>query len=479
MKDIKIVPAIMAGGSGTRLWPLSRQAHPKQFVSLTGGHSFFQQALLRVQGPEFTAPIVLGHVEHRFLLAEHARGAGATGVDIVLEPLLRDTAPAACVAALRAASISADALVLLTPSDHLIPDAAAFRRAVLRGAQAAHDGAVVVFGVTPTRPHEGFGYIETEASSGAARGGATTVVRFVEKPDRATAEAYLASGRYLWNAGIFLFRAETMIANFARHAPDVLAAARASLTAAARDLDFTRLDAASYADSPRISLDFAVIEKCDALACVPLETAWNDCGTWASVADILPRGDDGNVSLGDSVDLGSRNCFTFNSGGPCVVTLGLDNVATIVTEDAILIAHRERLDGLKSVVDRLGQLGRVEAKSHRRVHRPWGWFDALSEGPGYLVKRLTLKPGAKLSLQSHRHRAEHWVVVSGTIQVTCDGRVFDLCENQSTYIETNAKHRIANTGAHPAILIEVQSGSYLGEDDIQRYEDVYGRADAN
>jgi mannose-1-phosphate guanylyltransferase / mannose-6-phosphate isomerase len=477
MKDVTIVPAIMAGGSGTRLWPLSRQAHPKQFVSLTAGHSFFQQALLRVQGPDFAPPIVLGHVEHRFLLAEHARSAGVSPVDIVLEPLLRDTAPAACVAALRADATARDALVLLTPSDHLIPDAAAFRRAVLRGARAAREGAVVVFGVAPTSPHEGFGYIEV--GSGASQGQAARVVRFVEKPNRAAAETYIASGRYLWNAGIFLFRADTMIDHFARHAPEVLAAARASLAAAQRDLDFTRLDAACYADSPRISLDFAVIEKCDTLACVPLETAWNDCGTWASVADILPRDADRNVTHGDAVDLGSRDCVTFNTGGPCVVTLGLENIATIVTEDAILVAHRDRLAGMKAVVDRLSQLGRTEAKAHRRVHRPWGWFDSLSEGPGYLVKRLTLKPGAKLSLQSHRHRAEHWVVVSGTIQVTCDGRVFDLGENQSTYIETNAKHRIANTGSQPAILIEVQSGSYLGEDDIQRYEDVYGRADAS
>lgn len=476
MSQPVIQPALMAGGSGTRLWPLSRQAYPKQFVALTGEDSLYQQALLRVRGEGFRAPIILGHADHRFLLAEHARSAGIAPSAIILEPALRDTAPAACVAALKTSQIAEDALVLLTPCDHLIPQDEAFRQTILKGVAAAQDGAIAVFGVPPSSPHEGFGYIECARRVEPDEDGPVEVTRFVEKPKRETAEEYLRSRRYFWNAGIFLFRADVMLKAFAQHAPETLDAARDALAKASSDLDFLRLDPEAYARATKKSVDYAIMEKRPKMACVPLRTPWSDCGTWDAVREALPLDAEGNAAHGDVVNVGSRNCLTYNASNSCVVTLGLENVLTVATDDSILIATPERAADLKAVVERLTTQGRELVNTHRRVYRPWGWYEGLGSGGRYQVKCIMVKPGAKLSLQSHLHRAEHWIVVSGAIEVTCDDKVFLLREDQSTYIPVGAKHRMANPGKMPAFLIEVQSGSYLGEDDITRYDDVYGRA---
>lgn len=475
MKTPVIMPAVMAGGSGTRLWPLSRQSFPKQFVALGGDRSLFQQALARVQGPEFSDPMILGHVDHRFLLAEHARSAGIHARAIVLEPSLRDTAPAACVAALYAQDHDPEALVLLMPCDHLISEPDKFRKAIVRGAEAASAGAVVVFGVTPTSPHDGYGYIECTRPLEPQDADPIPVARFVEKPSRQVAEGYLKSGCHLWNSGIFLFRASALVKAFESMTPEILAACRESLQESTRDLDFIRLAPAAYMQAPKISLDYAIIEKTKGMRCVPLPVSWSDCGTWASVQETLERDEQGNVAKGDVLIQSSTDCLTYNVSGSTVVTLGLESVLTVVTDDSVLVASKAHSNELKSIVERMAQEGKEQAHTHRRVYRPWGWYEGLGKGNRYQVKCIMLKPGAKLSLQSHMHRAEHWIVVSGMIEVTCGENIFTLNENESTYIPVHARHRMANPGRIPAFLIEVQSGAYLGEDDIQRFDDVYGR----
>ncbi|WP_137389774.1 mannose-1-phosphate guanylyltransferase/mannose-6-phosphate isomerase [Rhodoligotrophos defluvii] len=473
--DERIVsPILLAGGSGTRLWPLSRKDHPKQFVTLVGETSLFQQTCARVQRAPFKAPYILGSADHRFLIAEQALESGLDQATVVLEPVSRDTAPAACVASLLAARENADALVLLLPCDHLVADDEEFCAAVMAGIPAAKAGQLVVFGVAPTRPETGYGYIELVPSPTPLPGLPRPVARFVEKPAREVAEDYIASGQFLWNAGIFLFRAETMLQHFEALQPEILDACTDALASAVIDLDFVRLDSEAYQRAPKVSLDYAVMEKIDTIACVPLETGWSDCGAWTSIYEIAVKDDAGNASRGDVILEDTRNCLVY-SDDACVAMLGLDDVVTIATQDAVLVASRERAGDLKPLVERLQQQGRPVVTTHPRVHRPWGWYETLSLDMRYQVKCLMVKPGGRLSLQSHMHRAEHWVVVSGTVEVVRGEETFLLTENESTYIPTGTRHRLANPGRIPAFLIEVQSGSYLGEDDIVRFDDVYGR----
>lgn len=466
-----IYPFILSGGSGTRLWPLSRASYPKQFLGdLVGDHSLLQQSCFRSQGADFAAPSFLCNNAHRFLVADQLQDIGIKWRSIILEPAARNTAPAALIAALKIAQVDEDELILLMPSDHVIPDIKAFQETVACGVAAATAGYFVTLGVMPTRPESGYGYIETDAPDGPVR----AVRRFVEKPDRETAQSYLEAGNYYWNAGIFLYSAKTMIAAFEAFAPAILQHCRDALAQAQEDLDFLRLGDA-YGQCDSISLDYAIMEKSDNIKCVPLETEWSDLGAWPAVWDHLDKDDKGNVSRGDVVFQNSNNSYAHSAQDICLTLLGVDDVMVVATRDAVLVSSKDRAGEVGEVVSKLKQDGREEAVIHKRVYRPWGWYEGLSQGARFQVKCLMVKPGAQLSLQSHVHRAEHWVVVSGTAEVTVNDTVTLLTENQSTYIPVGTKHRLGNPGKLPAILIEVQSGSYLGEDDIIRYEDDFGR----
>jgi mannose-1-phosphate guanylyltransferase / mannose-6-phosphate isomerase len=468
-----IHPFILSGGSGTRLWPLSRKAYPKQFLALTGGDkSLFQMSCERFAVPQFAAPTILGGDDHRFIIAEQMRELDIKPATIVLEPMGRNTAPAAAIAALLAAERGEDALLLLAPSDHVIADAEVFRQTVLRGIPAAQDGALITFGVKPAGPHTGYGYIEAEGG-----GDALKVKRFVEKPDQSKAEAYIASGNFYWNAGIFLMSARALIQAFETHAPDILEGCRRTLLRAHVDLDFLRLDAGAYGVVPDISIDYAIMEKAENVACVPLSGQWSDLGSWPAIWEVLDKDGEGNAAQGDVIFHDSKNSFAYSENA-CLAVVGLENVLVVATKDAVLVASKEHAQSVKDVVDKLRDNGRPEVVFHKRVYRPWGWFEGLDRDRRFQVKRIMVKPGAQLSLQSHHHRAEHWIVVEGTLEVTVENQVKLLNENQSTYIPLGARHRLTNPGKIPAFLIEVQSGSYLGEDDIVRYEDIYGRAAA-
>jgi mannose-1-phosphate guanylyltransferase / mannose-6-phosphate isomerase len=466
-----IYPFILSGGSGTRLWPLSRKAYPKQFLALTGGDkSLFQMSCERFAAPGFAAPTILGGNDHRFIIAEQMREIGIEPEAIVLEPMGRNTAPAACIAALLAGEKDADALILLAPSDHVIADAEGFRQTVLAGAPAAREGALVTFGVKPDAPHTGYGYIEAEGD-GAVLG----VKRFVEKPDATTAARYLASGNFYWNAGIFLMSARALIAAFEAERPDILGGCRRTLDRAQVDLDFLRLDSQTYASLEDISIDYAIMEKAANVRCVPLSSQWSDLGAWPALWEVLEKDADGNAAQGDIIFHDSKRSYAF-SDGACVAVVGLEDVLVVATKDAILVSSKDHAQSVKTVVEKLKETDRQEISFHKRVYRPWGWFESIDRGDRFQVKRIMVKPGAQLSLQSHFHRAEHWIVVEGTLEVTIDNQLQLLNENQSTYIPLGARHRLVNPGRIPAYLVEVQSGSYLGEDDIVRYEDIYGRA---
>jgi mannose-1-phosphate guanylyltransferase/mannose-6-phosphate isomerase len=468
-----IYPFILSGGSGTRLWPLSRKAYPKQFLALTGGDkSLFQMSCERFVAPQFAAPTILGGDDHRFIIAEQMRELGIKPATIVLEPMGRNTAPAAAIAALLAAERSDDALLLLAPSDHVIADAEAFRETVLRGVPAAQAGALITFGVKPSGPNTGYGYIEAEGA-----GDALKVRRFVEKPDQAKAESYVVSGNFYWNAGIFLMSARALIAAFEAYAPDILEGCRRTLMRAQVDLDFLRLDAQTYGAIPDISIDYAIMEKAENVACVPLAAQWSDLGSWPAIWDVLDKDTDGNAAQGDVIFHNTKGSYAYSENA-CLCLIGLEDVLVVATKDAILVASKEHAQEVKNVVEKLKQNDRPEIIFHKRVYRPWGWFEGLDRDKRFQVKRIMVNPGAQLSLQSHHHRAEHWIVVEGTLEVTIDNQIKLLNENQSTYIPLGARHRLANPGKIPAYLIEVQSGSYLGEDDIVRYEDIYGRAAA-
>lgn len=470
---MSIHPAILCGGSGTRLWPLSRGLYPKQFLPIVTERTLLQETALRVAGGGFGAPMMICNADHRFLVAEQVREVGLTPGDIVLEPAARSTAPAACVAALLAMAQDPDAQILLLPSDHVIGDETAFHRAVSLASQAAGEGHLVTFGMTAHAPETGYGYIKR---GGALSGmpGAYRVDSFVEKPDPARAQALLAEGGYDWNSGMFLFSAQTYLDELTRLAPATVAACRDAVAAGKRDLDFLRLDADAFAACPADSIDVAVMEKTDRAAVVPVDLAWNDIGGWTALWDIAARDGAENVLHGDVLAEDVEGSY-LRSDGLILAAIGLKDMVVVATEDAVLVAPKSRAAEVKGVVERLKQSGRAESETHLKVHRPWGWYQGLDAGESFQVKRICVNPGARLSLQYHHKRAEHWVVVSGTARVTRGEETFDLLANQSTYIPIGEKHRLENAGDAPLHLIEVQSGEYLGEDDIVRLDDDFAR----
>jgi mannose-1-phosphate guanylyltransferase/mannose-6-phosphate isomerase len=467
---MNLIPVILSGGSGTRLWPLSREGHPKQFLALAGEHSMLQATWLRVADlGGGVAPLVVTNEDHRFMVAEQLRQAGCRPAAIILEPVGRNTAPAIAVAALQAVAGGDDPLLLVLPSDHVIGDEAAFRAAVREAMPAARDGALVTFGIVPSAPETGYGYIKAAPGDGVR-----AVERFVEKPDADTARGYVDSGDYVWNSGMFLFRASRYLEELQRHRPDVLAACRAAFAGAVRDADFLRLDREAFAAGPADSIDYAVMEKTDAARVLAIDAGWSDVGSWAALWDVAEHDADGNAHHGDVLALDCRNTYAWTERR-LLALIGLDDVVVVDTDDALLVAHKDSVQRVKDVVAKLKGDARAEAVLHRKVYRPWGAYDSIDMAERFQVKRITVKPGAALSLQMHHHRAEHWVVVSGTARVTRGDDVFVLGENESTFIPVGTKHRLENPGKMPLELIEVQSGSYLGEDDIVRFEDVYGR----
>ena len=468
-----IQPVILCGGSGTRLWPSSREAFPKQFAPLLGPESLYQATLRRFAAPGFAAPLVLTAEPFRFLAAEQAEALGLRDARIVLEPAARDTAPAILTAALMSAD-TPEALLLVAPSDHLIGDEAAFHAAVDAGVAAAEAGRLVAFGVAPERAETGYGYLRLAGAAQAAA--AVPLEAFVEKPDTARAEAMVADGRHLWNAGIFLFRAGDILAAFERHAPELLAPCREALAAATEDLGFLRLGAA-YCEAAKRSIDYAVMEKAEAISAVPVAAGWSDLGSWPAL--LAAKGPDGRgtVTEGAATAIDCRASYLRSEEtGLHLVGLGLDGIVAVAMRDAVLVAAIDRAQEVKGVVEHLGRAGVPQARDYPRFHRPWGWYETLCLDARFQVKRIMVRPGGILSLQSHMHRSEHWVVVAGTARVTIGDEVRLLTENQSVYIPLGAVHRMENPGKVPMFLIEVQTGSYLGEDDILRYEDVYDRA---
>jgi mannose-1-phosphate guanylyltransferase/mannose-1-phosphate guanylyltransferase/mannose-6-phosphate isomerase len=473
----RIVPVILSGGTGTRLWPLSREGYPKQFWPLVGGRTMLQETATRARGPGFAPPLVVASEAHRFLVAEQLREAGLEGARIVLEPAARNSAAAIAAAAVLVGEAEPDAVLWIMAADAAITDVPALLGALEAAAAAARAGRICTFGIRPTRPETAYGYIEAgEALPGAEGGGhaASAVTRFVEKPDAPTARSYLEGGRHLWNSGMFVATAGTLLAELGAHAPEVLAAARAGVAEGTRDLGFVRLGG-GFAAAPSISVDHAVMERTRLAAVVPCDPGWSDVGAWDSLWDISPKDAEGNATTGPVSTLGARGCFV-RSEGVLTAVVGLEDVVLVVTDDAVLACHRSRAQDVKAMVERLKAAGRREASEHRRVYRPWGSYEGVAQGNRFQVKRIIVRPGQKLSLQKHFHRAEHWVVVAGTAVVERDGERILVRENESVYLPLGCVHRLENPGMIPLTLIEVQSGPYLGEDDIVRIEDTYGRS---
>jgi mannose-1-phosphate guanylyltransferase/mannose-6-phosphate isomerase len=481
MSNIVVHPVIMAGGSGTRLWPLSRAQYPKQFLVLQGNRSLFQQAVTRLQGLatadiEVSAPQVVGNEDHRFLVVDQLRELGLEKSSVLLEPMGRNTAPAMTIAALNSADSGLDPVLIVTPADQTVTDEAAFKAALQEAVRTAANGAIVILGVTPDRPETGFGYIR----SGKGEGGVLSVAQFVEKPKLETAERYLAEGGYYWNSGIFVVRASVWLKALDKFRPDIAGATRTAWAAKSTDATFIRPGKAEFQAIPSESIDYAVMEKCPGgkdfdIRMVPLNAGWSDLGAWDAVWQVSAKDGDGNAAVGDTFVRDSHDTLV-HATSRLVGVVGLDNVVVVETPDAVLVTDRSRSQEVKHIVGHLSGSGRTEQNLHRQVHRPWGWYDSIDSGARFQVKRIMVKPGASLSLQKHHHRAEHWIVVSGTAEVTNGDQVILLTENQSTYIPLGTVHRLANPGKVPLEIIEVQSGSYLGEDDIVRYEDTYGRA---
>ena len=464
-----IQPVILSGGSGTRLWPLSREAYPKQFLPLASEQTMLQATWQRVAPIAARGPLVIANEEHRFVAAEQLQQVGAEPAAIILEPVGRNTAPAIAVAALEATRDGGDALLLVLPSDHVINNETAFRSAVQAAAAAAEAGKLVTFGIVPTGPETGYGYIKVADGQGLR-----AVERFVEKPDLGTATRYVSSGQYYWNSGMFLFKASRYLQELERFQPAMLAGSRQAWQQARRDADFTRLDKEAFTAVPSDSIDYAVMEKTADAVVIPLDAGWNDVGSWTALRDVSQQDGDGNAHQGDVIAIDCRNTYAYAQR--LVALVGLDDVVVVETDDAVLVGKADRMQEVKTVVAQLKAEGRSEATWHRKVYRPWGAYDSIDNGERFQVKRITVKPGGTLSLQMHHHRAEHWIVVSGTAEVTRGDEVILLSENQSTYIPLGVTHRLRNPGKLPLELIEVQSGSYLGEDDIVRFEDTYGRS---
>ena len=478
---MELIPVVLSGGSGTRLWPISREKYPKQLLPLVGEHSMLQDTIRRLDGFQgLLDPLVVCNEEHRFVVAEQVRLLGKQS-SIILEPFGRNTAPALTLAALWTARDDSDAVLVVMPADHVIAEPDIFREAVGHAARLAEAGMAVTFGITPDCPETGYGYIRKGLSLGS-ESAACHLAGFVEKPDRATAQRYLDSGDFLWNSGIFVMRASTWIAALAIARPDILAACQAALAGATADGDFVRVDRSAFQRCPSDSIDYAVMERLTTGqaglpkgAVIPLAAGWSDVGAWDALWKVLPKCDAGNAIRGDVVLEDCRNTLAF-SGSRLVACVGLSNLVVVETDDAVLVVHHDATQDVKKIVDRLKAEERSVAQWHRKVYRPWGWYDGVDSGERFQVKRIGVKPGAALSLQMHHHRAEHWIVVSGTARVTRGDEVFLVSENQSTYIPLGVRHRLENPGKVTLEMIEVQSGSYLGEDDIIRFEDTYGRS---
>jgi len=477
MRMLKLQPVLLSGGSGTRLWPLSREAYPKQFLALAGEDTMLQDTWLRVAELADASPIVVAGEDHRFLVAEQLRQVSAPTPLIMLEPMGRNTAPAIAAAALQALAGGGDPLLLVLPSDHVVRNAAAFRAAVKVAMPAAAQGALVTFGIVPATPETGFGYIQAEARARDVphgEEGIRRVLRFVEKPDAGTAQAYVDAGDYFWNSGMFLFRASRYLEELRRHRADIVEWVQQAFNDAQRDGDFIRLGKAAFAGCPADSIDYAVMERTDAAMVLPVDIGWSDVGSWSALWAVSAQDADGNANHGDVIAIDSRNNYAY--ARRMVALVGVEDLVVVETDDAVLVAHKDKVQQVKDVVARLKSAQRSQAALHREVHRPWGSYDSIDADAGFQVKRIKVKPGAQLSLQSHTRRAEHWIVVRGVARVTRDNDVFELFANQSTYIPIGARHRLENPGAEMLELIEVQSGDYLGEDDIVRYDDVYGRS---
>jgi len=467
-----LIPVLLSGGVGSRLWPVSREAHPKQFLALASELSMLQETLARTAGLESSAPIVICNDEHRFMVAEQLRQLQIDPAAIILEPEGRNTAPAVALAAIRAVASDPQALLLVLPADHVIRDAQAFVDGVRSAEAIAADGRLMTFGIVPDAPETGYGYLRQGPT---LAGGVHALDSFVEKPDAQTAAAYVASGDYFWNSGMFLLPAGLYLEELAKHAPAMHAACEAAMADAEGDLDFLRPAREAFLGCPSDSIDYAVMERTDRGAVLPLDCGWSDVGAWSTLWQVTDRDPEGNVLIGDVMIEGCSNSY-LRSESRLLAATGIDNLVVVETADAVLVADRDEVQNVKAIVERLKAEGRSEASLHHRVYRPWGSYESLIEGDRFQVKRIVVNPGHTLSLQMHHHRAEHWIVVHGTAEVTCEDRVFTLCEDQSTYIPLGHKHRLANPGKIPLELIEVQSGSYLGEDDIVRFEDVYGRS---
>jgi mannose-1-phosphate guanylyltransferase/mannose-6-phosphate isomerase len=475
-----LIPVILSGGSGTRLWPLSRELYPKQLLPLVGRGTMLQETLARLAGvTDVGAPIVVCNESHRFLVAEQLLERGIQAQAILLEPVGRNTAPAVAIAAMAAVAeapagrAQSDPVLLILPADHVIRDVRAFQAAVAAGRKAAEGGKLVTFGVVPTKPETGYGYIRR---SGGPTGNAAffPIAQFVEKPDLATAQRYVESGEYFWNSGMFMFRASTVLEELRKLAPAIYDACAQAYTAAKRDLDFMRLPAKEFGASPSDSFDYAVMEKTQHGVVVPLDAGWSDVGSWSALYEAIAGDERGNVRIGDVLTVDTQGCY-LQSTSRLVAAVGLEDHVVVETKDAVLVAPKSRVQDVKELVAQLKKQGRYETSLHREVFRPWGSYDSIDNGERFQVKRLTVKPGASMSLQMHHHRAEHWIVVAGTARITRGEQTFLLEENQSTYIPLGTKHRIENPGKIPLHIIEVQSGTYLGEDDIVRFEDRYGR----
>ena len=468
-----MIPIVLSGGSGTRLWPLSRKMYPKQFLSLLHDETMMQKTLSRLDGLDHSAPIIVCNNEHRFIVAEQARQIGLETLSIILEPFGRNTAPAIAVAALHALTQAEDPLLLVLSADHEITDEAAFCQSVKKAQQLAEAGKLITFGIVPTQAATGYGYIRR----GDAEGDGFSVDEFVEKPDQTTAESYLASGDYYWNSGMFMFRAGVYLAELEKFNPEMVAHCRKASANMADDIGFLRLDSDAFAACESDSIDYALMEKTD-LACVlPMDAGWSDIGSWSSLWEQGNKDNAGNSTHGDVMTTDTEGSFV-HAESRLVTTVGVRDLVIVETHDAVLVADKSKAQEVKQIVERLKNEHREEENFHRIVYRPWGSFDSVDEGEGYKVKRISVKPGARLSKQMHHHRAEHWVVVRGTARVFRNDEIFDLHENESVFIPLGATHYLENPTDEPLDIIEVQSGSYLGEDDIVRFDDIYGRSDA-
>jgi mannose-1-phosphate guanylyltransferase / mannose-6-phosphate isomerase len=470
-----LVPVILSGGAGTRLWPLSREMYPKQLLALTGKLTMLQDTAMRLAAiAGATAPIIVCNEAHRFTVAEQIRALGMQAAGILLEPAGRNTAPAVALAALKAQAMNPEAILVVAPADHVIRDARGFAAAAEVAARFATEGKLVTFGIVANAPETGYGYIRR----GEGKGPAYPVAQFVEKPPLDVALQFVASGDYYWNSGMFVFKASRYLQELAAFAPDILAASKAAYAAAETDLDFVRIDKVEFIKCRSESIDYAVMEKTQDALVLPLDVGWSDVGSWSSLFDALPADEDGNVLQGDVMLYDTHDCYV-HSTSRLVAAVGMDDHIIVETKDAVLVAPKDRVQDVKELVGQIKKSGRSESSWHREVFRPWGSYDSIDNGERFQVKRLSVKPGGVLSLQMHHHRAEHWIVVQGTARITRNDETFLLSENESTYIPIGATHRIENPGKVPLHIIEVQSGSYLGEDDIVRYEDNYGRKGTN